>query len=179
VDPAIQDRIDTTYFLAYLQLRGMLLDKLSDSDLAKTLGGTTRPLGELCRKIGETEQDYIDSFRNLKLAFEHRHPDPTIETSVDRLREWFDSLDRDLMAALEGLTAEDVARRSVQRGDSPGDFDVTPLEQLEIYREALLGFAVGYEDPTFFRRLFRRTTGMTPAAYRRKYTGIGSGAAPG
>ena len=34
----------------------------------------------------------------------------------------------------------DVARRSVQRGDVPGDFDVTPLEQLEIYREALLIF---------------------------------------
>jgi transcriptional regulator GlxA family with amidase domain len=34
------------------------------------------------------------------------------------------------------------------------------------------GAAVGYEDPTFFRRLFRRTTGLTPAAYRRKYAGI-------
>jgi len=31
---------------------------------------------------------------------------------------------------------------------------------------------VGYEDPTFFRRLFRRTTGLTPAAYRRKYAPI-------
>lgn len=35
-----------------------------------------------------------------------------------------------------------------------------------------VGFAVGYEDPTFFRRLFKRTTGMTPAAYRRKYATI-------
>jgi hypothetical protein len=140
MDPSVQDRIDSTYFRAYLQLRGMLLEKLSDDDLAKTLGGTTRPLGELCRMIGETQQDYIDSFRNLRLAFKHRHPDPTIETRVDRLREWFDSLDRDLMAALEELPAEEVARRSVQRGDAPGDFDVTPLEQLEIYREALLIF---------------------------------------
>lgn len=31
---------------------------------------------------------------------------------------------------------------------------------------------VGYEDPTFFRRLFKRKTGLTPAAYRRKYSGI-------
>ena len=31
---------------------------------------------------------------------------------------------------------------------------------------------VGYDDPTFFRRLFKRTTGMTPAAYRRKYAPI-------
>ena len=35
-----------------------------------------------------------------------------------------------------------------------------------------VGYRVGYEDPTFFRRLFKRTTGMTPAAYRRKYAGI-------
>lgn len=27
---------------------------------------------------------------------------------------------------------------------------------------------VGYEDPAFFRRLFKRTTGITPGAYRRK-----------
>jgi len=35
-----------------------------------------------------------------------------------------------------------------------------------------ISYQVGYEDPTFFRRLFRRTTGLTPAAYRRKYAGI-------
>jgi transcriptional regulator GlxA family with amidase domain len=39
-----------------------------------------------------------------------------------------------------------------------------------------VGFAVGYEDPTFFRRLFKRTTGMTPAAYRRKFAPMVAGA---
>ncbi|MBI3745118.1 MAG: helix-turn-helix domain-containing protein [Chloroflexi bacterium] len=38
-----------------------------------------------------------------------------------------------------------------------------------------VGYQVGYEDPTFFRRLFRRATGLTPAAYRRKYA---AGSAP-
>ena len=32
-----------------------------------------------------------------------------------------------------------------------------------------VGFMVGYDDPTFFRRLFKRQTGLTPAAYRRKF----------
>ena len=35
-----------------------------------------------------------------------------------------------------------------------------------------VGYSVGYEDPTFFRRLFKRTTSMTPSAYRRKYARI-------
>ena len=29
--------------------------------------------------------------------------------------------------------------------------------------------AVGYEDPTFFRRLFKRTTGVTPSRYRQRF----------
>ena len=29
--------------------------------------------------------------------------------------------------------------------------------------------AVGYENPAFFRRLFKRATGLTPGAYRRMF----------
>jgi transcriptional regulator GlxA family with amidase domain len=39
-------------------------------------------------------------------------------------------------------------------------------------------FAIGYEDPSFFRRLFRRRTGVAPARYRRvfqpNHRGIGA-----
>ena len=33
-------------------------------------------------------------------------------------------------------------------------------------------FAIGYEDPSFFRRLFRRRTGVAPARYRRVFQPI-------
>jgi transcriptional regulator GlxA family with amidase domain len=39
-----------------------------------------------------------------------------------------------------------------------------------------VGYRVGYEDPTFFRRLFKRKTGLTPAAYRRKFATVVGGA---
>ena len=32
-----------------------------------------------------------------------------------------------------------------------------------------ISFAVGYEDPSFFRRLFKRLTGLTPSQYRRMF----------
>ncbi len=33
---------------------------------------------------------------------------------------------------------------------------------------------VGYEDPAFFRHLFKRMTGVTPARYRERYRRIGA-----
>jgi len=39
-----------------------------------------------------------------------------------------------------------------------------------------IAYRVGYENITFFRRLFRRQKGMTPAAYRRQFRAIHLGA---
>jgi transcriptional regulator GlxA family with amidase domain len=39
-----------------------------------------------------------------------------------------------------------------------------------------IGWNVGYEDPAFFRRLFKRVTGVTAGAYRRKFQVPGAGA---
>jgi len=36
-----------------------------------------------------------------------------------------------------------------------------------------IGWQVGYEDSAFFRRLFKRTVGLTPGGYRRKFQLVG------
>lgn len=84
------------------------------------------------------------------------------------------------MAERSGLQRRTFARRFLAAtGTRPIDY-VQSLRiegargLLETARVAVdeVGFRVGYEDPTFFRRLFKRTTGLTPAAYRRKYAPI-------
>jgi len=42
------------------------------------------------------------------------------------------------------------------------------LETTSLPTDAI-GAAVGYEDPAFFRRLFKRHTGITPGRYRRRF----------
>jgi transcriptional regulator GlxA family with amidase domain len=38
-----------------------------------------------------------------------------------------------------------------------------------------ISWQVGYEDPAFFRRLFRRITHMSPKDYRRKFSMLSVG----
>jgi YesN/AraC family two-component response regulator len=32
-----------------------------------------------------------------------------------------------------------------------------------------IGWQIGYENPAFFRRLFKRTTGLSPSHYRKQF----------
>jgi len=84
------------------------------------------------------------------------------------------------MADRSGLTRRTFARR-FQTATGRRPIDHVHGLRIEAARQRLetgdvaiedVGYEVGYEDPTFFRRLFKRTTGLTPAAYRRKYAPI-------
>ncbi len=59
----------------------------------------------------------------------------------------------------------EYAKRRLEQSDMPID---------------QISWGVGYEDPAFFRRLFRRVTGVSPAIYRRRYRvpGAAQAAAP-
>lgn len=84
------------------------------------------------------------------------------------------------MVDRSGLTGRTFARRfRAATGRRPIDY-VHAL-RIEEARRLLesgpgpvdeIGYELGYTDPTFFRRLFKRTTGLTPAAYRRMYASL-------
>jgi len=84
------------------------------------------------------------------------------------------------MTERSGLLPRTFARRfNAATGYHPLDY-VQEL-RIEIAKKLLatktthiddISAKVGYEDPTSFRRLFKRKAGLTPAVYRKKYAGI-------
>ena len=85
-----------------------------------------------------------------------------------------------LMAQRSGLTSRTFGRRfRAATGHRPMEYvhavrieEARRIIETETGSLEDVGYRVGYEDPTFFRRLFKRTTGLSPAAYRRRLAGI-------
>jgi transcriptional regulator GlxA family with amidase domain len=81
------------------------------------------------------------------------------------------------MAERAGLTSRTFSRRfRASTGYEPMDYvQSLRIEEAKQLLETAdlsvedVGHAVGYEDPTSFRRLFKRKAGLTPATYRRKF----------
>jgi transcriptional regulator GlxA family with amidase domain len=84
------------------------------------------------------------------------------------------------MAERSGLRPRTFARRfRAATGYLPMDYvhalrieEAKQLIETESNCIDEVGLSVGYEDPTFFRRLFKRKAGLSPAAYRKKFAGI-------
>ena len=150
----IRDHLAATFFAEYQVLRNELVDILRDDDLAFRPSPAAFTLGELCREIGEIEHSYIEALKTFRQDFGPRGADPDVERSVSALSAWFADLDRDLLAAIEALTDDDVANRRIARVDyGVDDFSPRPPQELDIYREALLIF---YAKVSIYLRMMGR-----------------------
>jgi uncharacterized damage-inducible protein DinB len=150
----IRDHLAATYFEEYQLLRSELTDGLSDEDLSVRPAAGAASLGELCREIGDIEHSYVEALRTFRQDFGWRNPDPEVERRVGALSTWYADLDRELRAALEALTDDDVANRRISRRDyDVEDFSPLPEQELDIYREALLIF---YAKVSIYLRIMGR-----------------------
>jgi len=116
-------------------MRSGLLDSLSGADLVFSPGGQNMTLGALCREMGEIEHSYVQSLKTFKQDFSYHNMEADLESSVARLKEWFQTLDDELKATVSALSDEDL-KKTVDRGGF-----AMPVElQLDVYLQALLIF---------------------------------------
>lgn len=143
----------------------------------------------VARHVGPTAAQAIAKFMLLQWHVEGQGPYIAFEEPTDhgdaavlRVQEWLGenfpvASPVEEMVRQSGLTPRTFKRRFKQATG------FTPIEYVQHRRveEAKrrlertdapideIGWAVGYEDPAFFRRLFKRITRITPGAYRRKF----------
>src|SRR5579871_6112412 len=115
-------------------LRASLLDVLTDADLKFSLPGNAT-LGETFREEAEIEQSYADSFKTFKQTFETGKSDPALATDLAKLKAYFQQVDADLDAALNGLSEDDIKKNIERNG-----FSLDAKTQLSVYTQAVLIF---------------------------------------
>ena len=117
-------------------MRDGLLDMFTDADLNFNPGGQNMTLGALCKEMGEIEYDYLQSLKTFKTDFSYRNPDAGLDSSVAKLKAWYESLDAEMEQVLNAFSDEDF-KKSIERASGY----TVPLEmQVEIYLQAILIF---------------------------------------
>lgn len=114
--------------------RDLLMDMITDQDLAYKLPGYNPTLGDLCEEIGQTQQIYTLSFRTFKQDWAYRGSKPDAINSVASLKAWYKQLDAELYQSLSELSEDDVQNKQIDRGQA---FTPSPFVQFQIYREAM------------------------------------------
>ena len=116
-------------------LRIELLDTLSDADLAFSPGGQNMSLGALFREIGEIEHSYRQSLKTFEQDWSYRNQEAGLESSVARLKAWYQALDEEMKSTVSALSDKDLKKMVKRNG-----FEMPVDMQLDVYLQALLIF---------------------------------------
>ncbi len=119
----------------YLPLRSQIMDALEDKDL-NFKPEHLSSISEECIQIGEWQGAYLGGFKKFAQDFEYRNDDDGRRTSVAKLRAWYEGMDADIVAAVEGMTDEDVENRKINRGG----WEASVEWSLRIWQECLIIF---------------------------------------
>lgn len=117
------------------------------------------------------------------LPLSRPHEDERIRRAEEYIAENFaKNLTIEELAARVNMSARTFVRRfNAATGRMPGNY--LQSQRIAVARVLLecrspsvqaISYEVGYEDLAFFRKVFKRETGMTPAEYRSKFAGSGA-----
>ena len=115
-------------------LRGSVLGALQDADLSFRPGGDSLSVHRLLLEQGEIQSAYTRLFQTDMLKFDLAAP--TGLDTVAALQDWFAELDREMWAALDALSNDDLDRH-IQRSGHAMPLGVT----FYTYRESVFIFA--------------------------------------
>ena len=116
-------------------MRSQLMDVLSDADLPFSPGGENMTLGALLREMGDIEYAYIQSLKTFKQDWSYHNTEAGLESSISRLKSWYQALDEEMKATVSNLSDEDLTK-TIDRGGFSTPVDL----QLDVYLQALLIF---------------------------------------
>lgn len=167
-DPVSITRIDDDRFLR-LNIRE-LLDRLAVADTPFQLD----MIDHLCERL--VLSSHVQLPTDLVSGGVEHAPDKISRVRTYLRKHFSASVDVGDLAAAFGMSPSNFRRRWKQRmGISPLDY-VTQLRMAEACRRLMssdetvaeVAKAVGYADPYYFSRLFRRRIGIPPGAYRHR-----------
>jgi transcriptional regulator GlxA family with amidase domain len=117
------------------------------------------------------------------MARPHQHNDGAIEQAQLWISDNYTSTSPVArMAAVAGLPERTFSRR-FRRATGYGPVEYVQALRLEEAKQMLeateeptdaVALAVGYADPVFFRRMFKRHVGESPARYRQRFSRVAS-----
>lgn len=108
--------------------------------------------------------DAVISNCQVWIAEHYNEPNP-VAAMIDRSQLSERTFKRRFRAATGYKPVEYVQTMRVEEAKQLLESGATPTDEI--------GRLVGYEDAAFFRRLFKRQTGVTPARYRQRFRQIG------
>ena len=82
-------------------------------------------------------------------------PDEDLHDRYPNLTQWLRKMHE------QGCYIEYIQNLRVEAAKQQLETTLTPVDDIS--------YQVGYEKPAFFRRLFKRSTGLTPSQYRRMF----------
>ena len=143
----------------------------------------------IARHVGPTAAQAIAKFMLLQWHLDGQAPYVVFETPTDHgdaavldAQQWLDDHFTVATPVDEMVKRSSLAERSFKRRftKATGYSPITYVQHLRVEEAKRrlertdapideISWNVGYEDPAFFRRLFKRITRITPGAYRRKF----------
>jgi hypothetical protein len=115
------------------QIRGKVLDTLTDNDLRFNPGGQNMTLGALFREMGEIQYSYNQSLKTFTQNFDYHNTEEGLDTSIAKLKAWFASLESEMKALVLAFSDEDL-KKTIDRGGFSAPVDM----QLDVYLQAML-----------------------------------------